>query len=230
VLFARTKIAALILPVAIGAGSQVMQTDDWADLARYREANRGLARQDPDRIVFMGDSITEGWGSQPFIRGNSHFVDRGISGQTAPQMLVRFRSDVVALKPAVVHIMAGTNDIAGNTGPETQNEIFGYITAMVKLAHANHIKVILGSVPPAADFPWRPGLDPAPKIKTLNARLKAYALSHQSVYADYWHVLASKNGGMKAQYSEDGVHPNARGYAAMRPVAEAAIAQATRVR
>jgi lysophospholipase L1-like esterase len=219
-----------MLPIAAGAASQAMQTDDWANLAHYREANRGLARHDPDRIVFMGDSITEGWESQPFIHGKSHFVDRGISGQTAPQMLVRFRSDVVALKPAVVHILAGTNDIAGNTGPETENQIFGYIVTMARLARANHIKVILGSVPPAADFPWRPGLDPALKIKTLNARLRAYALRHRITYADYWHVLASSNGGMKAQYSDDGVHPNARGYEAMRPVAEAAIAHVTRER
>jgi len=153
-------------------------------------------------------------------------VDRGISGQTAPQMLARFRSDVVALKPAVVHIMAGTNDIAGNTGSETEDEIFGYVVEMAQLAQVNHIKVILASISQASDFPWKRGLDPAPKIRSLNKRLRAYAASHRLVYADYWSALAASNGGMKAQYSDDGVHPNDRGYEAMRPIAQAAIARA----
>jgi lysophospholipase L1-like esterase len=220
----------VLLLIAIGTASRAAGTDDWANLARYREANRALPARDSRRIVFMGDSITEGWGSQPFIHDNSHFVDRGISGQTAPQMLVRFRSDVIALKPAVVHVMAGTNDIAGNIGAESEDEIFGYIVSMVELARANRIKVILASVPPAADFPWRPGLDPAPKIRSLNARLKAYATSHAIVYADYWRVMSSNDGGMKAQYSEDGVHPNPRGYEAMRLVTQAAIARPIRAR
>jgi lysophospholipase L1-like esterase len=145
-------------------------------------------------------------------------------------MLVRFQSDVVALRPALVHIMAGTNDVARNTGPETADEMFGYIVSMAQLAHANGIKVIIASVPPAADFPWRHGLDPAPTIKALNARLKAYATGHGFVYADYWSALATPGGGMKPQYSGDGVHPNAEGYEAMRPVAQAAIAKAMRER
>lgn len=216
--------------LAFGTASPAAQADDWANLARYRETNRRLTASDPHRIVFMGDSITEGWGKEPFIQGNSHFVDRGISGQTAPQMLVRFRLDVVELKPAIVHIMAGTNDIAGNTGVETEDEMFGYIVSMVELARANHIKVILASVPPAADFWWKHGVDPAPKIRKLNARLKAYALSHAIVFADYWRVLARSDGAMNPRYADDGVHPNARGYEAMRRIAETAIARASRQR
>lgn len=225
----RRIILALSL-VSSAFASQPAQAQDWANLARYRDADRALATKDRARVVFMGDSITEGWAGQPFIRDNRHFVGRGISGQTAPQMLVRFRSDVVALKPAVVHIMAGTNDIAGNTGPETEDETFGYVVSMAELARSNRIAVVIASVPPAADFPWRRGLSPAPRIVALNARLKAYAASHGAIYADYWSVLATAGGGMNPRYSEDGVHPNAAGYEAMRPVAQTAIARAMRGR
>lgn len=214
--------------LATAALVQPAQAQDWANIARYRDTNQALVKADPRRVIFLGDSITEGWAGQPFIRDNPHFVGRGISGQTAPQMLVRFQSDVGALKPAVVHIMAGTNDIAGNTGSETDREILGYIVSIAQLAHANHIKVIIASIPPAADFPWRHGLSPATRITTLNARLKTYATSHGFIYADYWSVLALPDGGMKPDYSDDGVHPNAKGYEAMRPVALAAIAQAMR--
>lgn len=224
-------IVAVVLWLAAGTSIQAAPAQDWANLTRYRDANLALVvRTDPRRVVFMGDSITEGWAGQSFIRDNPHFVGRGISGQTAPQMLVRFRSDVAALEPAVVHIMAGTNDIAQNTGPESDAEMFGYIVSMAQLARANGIKVVIGSVPPAGDFPWRRGLHPAPKIEALNARLKAYANGHGFIYADYWSALASPRGGMKARYSEDGVHPNAAGYDAMRPVAQAAIARAMRQR
>lgn len=204
------------------AGDGVNQ--DWASIERYRAANQALiAEVAPRRVVFMGDSITQAWAAQAFIRDNEHYVGRGISGQTSPQMLVRFRSDVIALKPAVVHIMAGTNDVAQNTGPETPDEIFGYITSMVELARASKIKVVLASIPPAKDFPWRRGLDPVPKIRALNDRLKAYAAQHGIDYVDYWAVLAAPDGALKPEYSPDGVHPNATGYEAMRPLAEAAI-------
>src|SRR5437868_1120283 len=157
-------------PVGQGANG------DWANIARYRDADQPLLRAaDPKRVVFMGDSITEGWAPQPFIKDNRHYVGRGISGQTTPQMLVRFRSDVLALKPAVVHIMGGTNDVAQNTGPETPEEIEGYVAGMVEIARANGIKVVIASIPPAADFLWHRGLDPAPKIRALNAWLKDYA-------------------------------------------------------
>lgn len=227
---ALVALAILCGTVASGTASQPALAQDWASLDRYRDANRALVKLDPRRIVFLGDSITEGWAAQPFIRDNPHFVGRGISSQTAPQMLVRFHSDVAALKPLAVHIMAGTNDIARNTGPETESEMLGYIVSIAQLARANHMKVIIASVPPAADFPWRRGLNPAPTIKALNARLKTYAASHGFIYADYWSVLASTDGGMKPRYSDDGVHPNAQGYEAMRPVAQAAIAHAMRSR
>lgn len=204
---------------------------DWANISRYRQANAPLlAAADPQRVVFMGDSITQGWAPQPFIRDNPHFVGRGISGQTTPQMLVRFRSDVIALKPAVVHIMAGTNDVAGNTGAETPEEIEGYIAGMVEIASVHGIKVVLASIPPALDFPWRPGLSPAPRIKALNAWLRAYAARKHIVYVDYWPAIATPEGGMKPGFAKDGVHPNAEAYAAMAPLTQAAIDQAMRQR
>jgi lysophospholipase L1-like esterase len=203
------------------------ENGDWAYIARYRDADQPLlATVDPRRVVFMGDSITQGWAPQPFVKDNASYVGRGISGQTTPQMLVRFRSDVIALKPAVVHIMGGTNDVAQNTGPETAEEVEGYVAGMVEIAQANHIKVIIASIPPAADFPWRPGLAPGPKIQALNVWLKAYAAQKHLVYADYWPAIATPEGAMKPEYSKDGVHPNAEGYAAMAPIAEAAIAKA----
>jgi lysophospholipase L1-like esterase len=226
----RTSRILAFLLIAAATASHGADAQDWANLGRYRDSNRALSRADPRRVVFLGDSITEGWAGQAFIKDNPHFVDRGISGQTAPQMLVRFQSDVVALKPAVVHIMAGTNDIAQNTGPESSDEMFGYIVSIAELARANRIKIIIASIPPAADFPWHRGLNPAPAIEAMNKRLEAYAASRGLIYADYWSVLATKEGGLKPQYSKDGVHPNDAGYKAMKPVAEAAIARAMRHR
>jgi len=204
---------------------------DWANVGRYRDANRPLMAEPAlARVVFMGDSITEGWARESFIKDNPKYVGRGISGQTAPQMLVRFRSDVIALKPAIVHIMAGTNDVAQNTGPEAPAEIEGYITSMVELALANKIKVVLASIPPAKEFYWHPGLQPAAQIRALNDWLREYAASRRLAYIDYWSVLATPDGAMKPQYSADGVHPNAAGYEAMRPLAKAAIESALRRR
>jgi len=140
--------------------------------------------------------------------------------------LLRFRTDVVALRPAVVHIMGGTNDVALNTGPETPEEIQGYVKGMVEIAKANGIKVVIASIPPAADFPWHRGLAPGPKISALNAWLKDYAARQHVVYADYWPAIATPEGAMKAEYSKDGVHPNAEGFAAMAPIAQAAITKA----
>jgi lysophospholipase L1-like esterase len=204
----------------VGQGSD----GDWAFVDRYRQANAHLRTQPThQRVVFMGDSITEGWARQPFIAANAKFVGRGISGQTAAQMLVRFPSDVIALKPAAVHIMAGTNDIAQNNGRETPEEIAGYIASMVEIAQANNIKVILASIPPAGAFAWRRGLNPAPQIQALNGWLKAYARKRKIVFVDYWAVLATPEGAMKPAFSPDGVHPNADGYETMRPLAQAAI-------
>lgn len=198
---------------------------DWAWLCRYRKANAALDPAHPPRAVFMGDSITEGWivaDPQFFAQG---FVDRGISGQTTPQMLVRFWADVIALKPRVVHIMGGTNDIAGNTGPTTPEAYQNNIRAMVALAKAHGIAVVLGSIPPSAHFGWSPA-QPGQWISKLNAWLKDFAKAEGLVYADYHTALAGPNGELPAAVGPDGVHPNAAGYAVMRPVAEAAIAAA----
>jgi lysophospholipase L1-like esterase len=200
---------------------------DWAFLARYREENSTL-RDDASRIVYMGDSITEGWASTPFIAANPHFVGRGIGGQTTEQMLVRFRADVIDLRPKVVHIMGGTNDVAGNNGPESDEDIEGAIASMVDLALANRVKVVLASIPPAADFRWHPGLDPAPRIRRLNAWFKAYAARSGITYVDYWPALATESGAMKSEFSSDGVHPNAAGYKAMEPLAMEALQAALR--
>ncbi|WP_241490818.1 SGNH/GDSL hydrolase family protein [Sphingomonas sanguinis] len=201
--------------------------NDFAYLARYREANATLAAPVPGqpRVVFMGDSITENWASRApefFVKGR---IGRGISGQTTSQMLLRFRQDVIDLKPAVVQIMAGTNDIAGNTGPTTDAQVEGNIMSMVELAEANGIRVILASIPPADHFEWKPGLPTAPRIATLNAWLKEYAARVGATYADYWSVLHVGEA-LNPAYGTDGVHPNAAGYAAMAPVAEAAIKRA----
>src|SRR5262249_25423424 len=152
----------------------------------------------------------------------------GISGQTTPQMLVRFRQDVVALQPEVVVILGGTNDIAGNTGPSTLEMIEDNLASMTELARVNGIRVVLASVLPAADYPWRRGLDPAPKIVALNSWIKEYAQRVAAVYLDLHSAMADERGGMKPELSRDGVHPNAAGYALMSPLTERAIAEALR--
>ena len=215
-------------PVA-AAPAAVPKDVDWGNLARYRAANAALGPAiDRGRVVFMGDSITQNWAKETFLTGNPHHVGRGISGQTAGQMVVRFEADVVDLHPAVVHILAGTNDVAQNRGPETSQEMQGYIRAMVDMARANKIRVVLGSVPPAADFSWRRGLEPAPKIRAFNVWLKAYAARERLIYVDYWAAMATPEGAMKPELSRDGVHPNAAGYGVMEALAQAAIARALR--
>ena len=202
---------------------------DWPNLARYRDDNAKLPPpgKDEKRVVFIGDSITDGWGrrTNDFFPGRP-YVNRGISGQTTPQMLVRFRADVVALDPAVVVILAGINDIAENTGPTTMGAIEDNLASMCDIATANGIRVVLSSVTPAIDFPWRRGMDPAPKVRTLNAWIKQYAASHGYTYLDYYTALADAEGGMKAGLANDGVHPTPEGYAIMAPLAEQAIAAA----
>jgi lysophospholipase L1-like esterase len=202
---------------------------DWAFFGRYRDANASL-RPDSSRIVFLGDSITEGWAKETLFADHPHFVGRGISGQTTQQMLVRFRADVIELKPAVVHIMGGTNDVAGNNGPESDAEIEGAITSMVELARANQIKVVLASIPPAADFNWHPGLKPTPRLRRLNAWLKSYSRQAGTGYVDYWPALAAEDGSMKSALSMDGVHPNADGFKAMQPLALEAVQAALETR
>jgi len=179
-------------------------------------------------VVFYGDSITEGWGptgSESFFPGKG-YLNRGISGQTTAQMLLRFRQDVIALDPAVVVILAGTNDIAGNTGPASQAMIEDNLHSMVELAQAHGIKVVLSSVLPVSAYPWRPGLQPAASVRALNAALKRYAGQQRLVYLDYHAALGNADGGLDKALAEDGVHPTPAGYAKMAPLAEAAVAAA----
>jgi len=202
-------------------------TYDWAGVGWNRDADATLSkRPDNQRVVFMGDSITQKWSVTPFISSNPHYVGRGLGGQTASQMLVRFRSDVVNVAPAVVHIMAGTNDVARNNGPETASEIAGYIISMVELAKANHIRVVLALTPPASTFPWRAAVKPQPEIAQVNQLVRSYAIQHHVTVVDYGQVLGNGVGGVKPGLTLDGVHPSPAGYAAMQPLAEKAIASA----
>ena len=209
---------------------------DWPQLARYRDANRLLAAPPPgeNRVVFMGDSITDAW-PQPrfgqFFAGKP-YIGRGISGQTTPQMLIRFRPDVIALKPKVVVILAGTNDIAGNTGPMTDEDIQGNIASMAELAKAHGIRVVLSSIlptaayhPPANGFP-QTVQRPMARIRAINDWMKKYAASERHIYLDYFSAMLDQAGLMREDLTNDDLHPNAAGYAVMAPLAEAAVQQA----
>jgi lysophospholipase L1-like esterase len=197
---------------------------DWPWLGRYRDDNKKvILLGPPTKAVFMGDSITEGWAAgQPDFFSHG-IVGRGISAQTTPQMVLRMQADVVSLRPRVVHIMAGTNDIASNTGPMTSEDTRNNIRAMTEIARANGIKVVLASVPPAANYPWRPGLETAGAIMEMNSWIRSYAKVIGARYADYHSAMSNGKGGMKPGLSSDEVHPTAEGYAVMRPIAEAAI-------
>lgn len=207
----------------------IAQTDDWANLNRYKNDNLklGLPVKDEDRIVFIGNSITDSWSkvNPEFFKGKS-YINRGISGQTTPQILIRFRQDVINLKPKVVVILAGTNDIAGNTGYSTLEMIEDNIASMTEIARANNIKVLLCSVLPAYDYPWKPGLKPAEKIVQLNKWIKNYCEENDLIYVDYFTSMANKQNGLKKEYTEDGVHPNKAGYEVMATIVEKAIARA----
>ncbi len=220
--------AALAWPTAVLAQAPVT---DWPNLARFRAMNAELPlpASAENRVVFMGNSITETWARSfdQFFPGKP-YIGRGISGQTTPQMLLRFRQDVIALKPKVVVILGGTNDIAGNTGPSTLEMIEDNLASMAELATANGIRVVMASVLPVYDYPWRKGLDPAAKIVALNAWIKDYAAKHDAVYVDFHTPMADERQGMKAELSPDGVHPNAAGYAIMDTLVEQAIAEALR--
>jgi lysophospholipase L1-like esterase len=203
---------------------------DWPQLGRYRTENARLPppRKVESRVVFYGDSITEGWGRSDgtvFFPGKP-YVNRGISGQTTAQMLIRFRQDVIDLHPAAVVILAGTNDIAGNTGVSTLSMIEDNLRSMTELAQANRIRVVLASVLPVSDYPWRPGLHPAGKVRTLNAWIKDYANAHGATYLDYHAALVNARGGMDPRLAQDGVHPTPAGYAVMAPLAQRAIDRA----
>lgn len=205
--------------------------EDFGNLARFKEANAalGMPAAGEDRVVFMGDSITQGWKLDESFPGKP-YVNRGISGQTSPQMLVRYRQDVIDLRPKVVVILAGTNDVAGNTGPMTPEQTENNLASMADLATANGIRAVLCSVLPAFDFPWNPGQEPGPKIAALNDWIKAYAAAKGYVYVDYYSAMKDARGGLPANLSKDGVHPLPAGYAVMAPLAETGIEAALKGR
>ena len=207
---------------------------DWPQLARYHDDNTKVnpPAKTEQRVVFMGDSITDGWDA-PNMGGffpGKPYVNRGISGQTTPQMLIRFRPDVIDLKPKVVVILAGTNDLAGKTGPSTLEAIEGNLISMAELARTNGIRVVLASLLPVSDYEVRDGkpivqtVRRAPdKIVALNAWMKNYAAANHLIYLDYFSAMVDGKGFLKDELSDDGLHPNAAGYAVMNPLAEAAI-------
>jgi lysophospholipase L1-like esterase len=227
-------------PELATAMTAMMRSDarlrDWPELARYREANRSLtapaARE--SRVVFMGDSITDSW-PQPrfgeFFPGKP-YIGRGISGQTTPQMLIRFRPDVIDLHAKAVVILAGTNDIASNTGPMTDEEIEGNLASMAELGKANHIKVVLSSILPVSEYHVpaagvpQTTRRPMARIRAINDWMKKYAAAESHVYLDYFPAMIDDKGLLRAEFSVDDLHPNAAGYAAMAPLAEAAIQKA----
>ena len=173
----------------------------------------------------MGDSITEGWHLEESFPAKP-YINRGISGQTTPQMVLRFHQDVIALQPKVVVILGGINDIAQNTGPMTLEESENNIAAMAEMATANGIRVVLCSVLPAYDFPWHPGLEPATKVVTINRWIAAYAALHKHIYVDYYAAMKDERGGLPSSLSHDGVHPLPTGYAVMVPLVQAGIDKA----
>ncbi|APS40178.1 MULTISPECIES: SGNH/GDSL hydrolase family protein [Salegentibacter] len=202
-----------------------LMEQDWANLKKYKTENEKIieTKNYPD-VVFMGNSITEGWvNAQPQFFEKNNFAGRGISGQTTPQMLIRFIPDVVALNPKAVVILAGTNDIAGNTGFSSVEMITNNIKAMAQLAQANNIKVILASILPVYDYPWRPGLEPVQKIAEINTWLAKFAGENNHTYLDLFTPLKDKKEGLPKQYSEDGVHPNLAGYKVMAPLTKETI-------
>lgn len=201
---------------------------DWGQVCTFSAANAALPPATKHRVILFGDSITELWIQRDPALFQNDILDRGISGQTTSQMLVRFREDVIDLHPAVVQILAGTNDIAGNTGPVTLAQIQGNIETMAELAKAHGITVMLASIPPAVKYFWRPSVDPQPSIAAMNAWLKAYAKRSGCIYVDYYAALNNGRGGYKPGFSSDGVHPSVAGFAAMRPVAQRAIREALR--
>lgn len=202
---------------------------DWANFARYANENKTLDAPVPGekRIVFMGNSITEGWkkADSSFFAGRP-YINRGISGQTTPQMLLRFRPDVIDLKPAAVVILAGINDIAENTGPTTPEAILGNIVSMVQLAQANKIKVVMCSLLPANRFPWRPAILPADKVIAINKMLNEYATKNNIIYVDYYSAMVDNEKGLPKKYAEDGIHPTLEGYKVMEGLVEEGIRKA----
>jgi lysophospholipase L1-like esterase len=211
-----------------------VNAQDWANLKRYQDENAALALpvNAENRVVFMGNSITQQWKEkQPDFFAQNPYICRGISGQTTPQMLVRFRQDVIALKPKVVVILAGTNDIAGNTGLATLEMIMDNLSSMAELANENNIRVVLSSVLPAYEYPWRKeGQEPNIKIPKLNALINAYCEKKGFIYLDYFTIMADERNGLKAELTNDGVHCNEDGYKIMEPLVMAAIEKALKTK
>lgn len=206
--------------------SQLVMAQDWPNLGHYHDANQKIKRDSSGqvKVVFMGDSITDFWiGASPDFFNQNNYADRGISGQTSPQMLLRFRADVIALKPKAVVLLCGTNDIAGNTGPSTLEMVEDNIVSMAELAKANKIKMILCSVLPANRFGWKPDLQPADSIISLNNWISNYAKSKHLAYVNYYPDLVDEQKGMKKEYSPDGVHPNKSGYEVMKKIVQGVI-------
>ncbi|MDB4925263.1 SGNH/GDSL hydrolase family protein [Mucilaginibacter sp.] len=226
----KNSIILLFLFVTVAAEAQ---NRDWPNIKRFEQANSIIPSpaKGEKRVVYMGDSITDFWinNDSTFFAGKPYY-DRGISGQTTGQMLLRFREDVINLKPAVVVILAGINDIAENNGPSKLEDVMGNIISMAELAKINHIKVVLSSVLPAAAFPWRPTIDPKPKVKALNDMIKEYAQKNNFVYLDYFTTMVDENQGLPKNLAKDGVHPTLEGYKVMEPLAEKAIAEALKAK
>ena len=224
------KVNYLILTCMLSfLGLTTINAQDWADLKHFEKANAEVpaVSDNEERVVFMGNSITIGWlNSRPEFFAGKPYINRGISGQTTPQMLIRFRQDVINLNPKVVTILAGTNDIAGNTGPSTLEMIMDNIKGMAELADVNGIKVILSSTLPAYDYPWKPGLEPSGKIIALNKMIKEYADTNGHIYLDYFSAMVDERNGLPKKYAEDEVHPTVAGYKVMEPLVETAIAEA----
>jgi len=201
---------------------------DWAWIKRYEGDNEKLPAPKPGekRVIFMGNSITENWiNTDPEYFKQHGYINRGIGGQTTPQMLVRFREDVINLKPDVVVILAGINDIAQNTGPIKLEDTYGNIVSMAELSKVNHVKVIFSSVLPAYTISWHPGIDPKPQIKQLNIMLKNYADKNSIAYIDYYSKMLADDGGIQKDLALEGLHPNLKGYKVMEPLAEAVISK-----
>ncbi|KKB49685.1 MAG: SGNH/GDSL hydrolase family protein [Parabacteroides gordonii] len=205
----------------LATSSLFSQQNDWAQFGRYAEANKSV--ETPTRVVFMGNSITDGWwNTDSLFFKNNRYIGRGIGGQTTAQMLVRFRADVIDLQPKAVVILAGTNDIAQNNGYIAPENILGNIISMAELAKANNIDVVLCSILPAYEYGWRKGLEPADKIIALNKMIKEYADRHNLTYVDYHSALKDARNGLPEKYSKDGVHPTMEGYKIMeRLISEA---------
>ena len=216
----------LIIGLLFGEFVKAQSAIDFANLARYKDDNTVIlnSKKKVD-VVFMGNSITEGWvKSHPEFFSENNYTGRGISGQTTSQMLLRFQNDVIALKPRLVVINAGTNDIAENTGIYNPDFTFNNIKAMADIAKSNGIKVIIASVLPAAAFPWRKEITDAPqKVDALNSKLKQYAQSSKLIFADYNTAMRDAKGGMREGLAKDGIHPTPAGYALMEPIIKSAI-------